>query len=921
MKINKVTLTDYRNHAGEHTFEFTDGINLLLGRNGSGKSSILEALGLAMFNTGNRSSNDDAVNFSAKSAIINVDFEGIDGIQYIVEKKIGNTNSVKLFKKGEKFPLKQGVADVENKIKELAGIELSSDKIYENILTAYQNKMTDIFSDSGNKRQVTFNQIFNTAIYKEISDKFAKNAFDRYDKIIIEKNGVLFEKNSKLIDSVLLKSELEDTKRTKDNLEKEIELIVAEISEFAKSELNLKETKIQIDRISANIENNSKLLKNQNDSKTEAQNRLEISQKALEIVQSNEELYNAYLLKSEESNSVSKEIDKLEQKEKQKLNFERSLNSNLNEQTQSIEKSHGFELSLQEKQEQSETLKHDIEKLNYELETEIGLKFNLDKDLNILIKDKEIFDSFHDKLEDTIKNLENQNLMLSDRQKSKYDFTEIVSNILNLENNKLELNKQFNLKKELSNQIEIIKTRIKDNEDARKKLSTGICPFLKNDCLNLKSGSSAEDFFQSRKNELMKDLETYISELIKYSELDKLIADNDKNITLLKKQNEDGLKNESEIQNYQNIIDLTKKDIEIAELKIFESLRNYSDKIAIVFETKNFNEAENFFHDKISGLKEQSQIHNTKIQGFQKYLNQKNKEKASIDSNILVLNKLIEENINQSKILKEKEIEFKNQINLIEKEIKLLPELKQLRISINSELGKLKPGHDIYLANKKTSEEIPFQIKKLQDLEISIQKIITENEKLNISLVELSLLFSESKLEEIQISLNQKRIIEKDYSNKISEFNTIISLKKDALERNGILEIEILGLKKVIHHLDIKLNLTKDFRDKLKIMGKLVANRLLSKIEHIATENYRRISGRPEQITWTNDEKDDKKAYLVSLIHGQNVRKFEQLSGGEQVTVAISLRSAMASILTKAKFAIFDEPTNNLDSERKSALA
>ena len=48
MKINRVILENYRVHK-KREFEFTKGINLVLGKNGAGKSSILEAIGLTLF--------------------------------------------------------------------------------------------------------------------------------------------------------------------------------------------------------------------------------------------------------------------------------------------------------------------------------------------------------------------------------------------------------------------------------------------------------------------------------------------------------------------------------------------------------------------------------------------------------------------------------------------------------------------------------------------------------------------------------------------------------------------------------------------------------------------------------------------------------------------------------------------------------
>ena len=81
--------------------------------------------------------------------------------------------------------------------------------------------------------------------------------------------------------------------------------------------------------------------------------------------------------------------------------------------------------------------------------------------------------------------------------------------------------------------------------------------------------------------------------------------------------------------------------------------------------------------------------------------------------------------------------------------------------------------------------------------------------------------------------------------------------------------------------------------------------------------NFRKITGRAEQIIWSNLESP----YLVSVKSGEQSIPFEQLSGGEQVAVAIAIRGAMARKFTNTKFSIFDEPTNNLDLERRKSLS
>ncbi len=50
----------------------------LLGPNGIGKSSILEAIGLALFDGNLRSTNSAAVRYGEKSALVSVKFVGVD---------------------------------------------------------------------------------------------------------------------------------------------------------------------------------------------------------------------------------------------------------------------------------------------------------------------------------------------------------------------------------------------------------------------------------------------------------------------------------------------------------------------------------------------------------------------------------------------------------------------------------------------------------------------------------------------------------------------------------------------------------------------------------------------------------------------------------------------------------------------------
>ena len=61
--------------------------------------------------------------------------------------------------------------------------------------------------------------------------------------------------------------------------------------------------------------------------------------------------------------------------------------------------------------------------------------------------------------------------------------------------------------------------------------------------------------------------------------------------------------------------------------------------------------------------------------------------------------------------------------------------------------------------------------------------------------------------------------------------------------------------------------------------------------------------------------------YGITLEVDGRERQFAQLSGGEQMSAALSVRLALLREMSNIDVAFFDEPTTNLDEERRDALA
>ncbi len=108
---------------------------------------------------------------------------------------------------------------------------------------------------------------------------------------------------------------------------------------------------------------------------------------------------------------------------------------------------------------------------------------------------------------------------------------------------------------------------------------------------------------------------------------------------------------------------------------------------------------------------------------------------------------------------------------------------------------------------------------------------------------------------------------------------------------------------------------TELMRRVLRAAGPLVTEALLADVSEAADEIFGEVLGdRAGRLRWTPD-------YDIVLERGGHVRSFSQLSGGEQMTAALAVRLALLRELLHIDVAFFDEPTQNLDDTRRTNLA
>lgn len=889
MIIKRVQLENYRSHSNT-TVEFTKGVNLILGKNGRGKTSILEAISTVMFNTKDRSGKETGksyIKFGEKSSKVEIDFIANDGREYNLKTEFFKT-------KPKKQTLKDMIGseydgDIQEKLEELCGIKKGFEETYENIVIAKQNEFINIFKDSGTTREKTFNKIFNTQIYKEMYDSFLKEAIDKYKS---EKEN-LDSKISSLKENMEDKEQITNFLKEEKEIEKDLQDKFKNINVVSKNlENEIKEyeiTEIELNNLIKNIKDEeSKIKKYLNILK---ENIIEAKQakKAKIIVKETEKYYLEYLDIENKLKDLRENLDNLLEEQKLNTQYQNNIeklelsNKNLKVDISNLEE------NISKNSEKKENLENEISNLKIKEENlDLKLKKYID-----LLDELEKLENFKDKkLEDKLKKMTEidilQKNLTSKMDSYKATNIEIIEKKLS---DFQELEKELKL---LEEQKIIFKTEIKTLKKSSKELSDKICPFLNEKCKNLED-KEAEDYFSSKisiktedlenlkknieeKTQILVEREVFEDKKKQYFELEKSIKD----LELSLKNEEINLKEiELDIKNLDMNI---QKLIENQEFQNSQMLREKKKELEVELRNLNLDEK----RENLKNLLENLEIEKEKILKNQNSIESNLKEIDEYSKKIKEdTNKNIESKKSEIKTFENKLDDLKNPYNEYLKNNVLAEDLDNLLLKVDKNIKEL---YSLRTNKNLLKEKVSNLEEKIKNIKIDELKEKYDIIKEELNEINKKLGSSQEKIE------NYKKILEKISSQEEKQKKLLIEFKK----------------------LENKFNKASLIRNEVGQMGRAISKYMLSGISNIASVNFNKITGRTERIEWSNEEKDK---YAVYLVGQERKIAFEQLSGGEQVSVAIAIRGTMTEYFTNSKFMILDEPTNNLDTERKKLLA
>lgn len=168
MLIRSVELRDFKSHA-RTTVRFAPGTNAICGANTAGKTTLLQAIGLALFDYPPRD-REELVREGARAAVMTVAIESArDERLYEVTRRIGAGASWQVLDPEVGIRLASDAAEVQRWLREHFGLSPSTDlrSLFESAVGVPQGEVASIFMQPAGVRTPCFNRILRVEEYRD----------------------------------------------------------------------------------------------------------------------------------------------------------------------------------------------------------------------------------------------------------------------------------------------------------------------------------------------------------------------------------------------------------------------------------------------------------------------------------------------------------------------------------------------------------------------------------------------------------------------------------------------------------------------------------------------------------------------------------------------------------------------------------
>ncbi len=836
--------------------EFADGINVLSGLNGTGKSTVLKMIGFALFDhlAGNQSDyvRDDQKG-TRTTGSVTVFFTGKDGNDYRVKRAIGGGNTTPYITHADsaiEMPF-SGRWDAFNWIREQMGADKTVDlgNLFKNSIGVDQGTFTAPFLETVARRKTIFSPILNVDVYEK--------AFKNHLEIQHE------------LDADIAKHQIRIS-----GLEGEISQRGDLLADKEQMERNIKEWGAKKTSTAGELDRERKALEG-----------LELSKAGLEVLKRDEAKQQATLVgkranlaiiekATQETRSAKAACDGTKQdhdsheamldKEK-KLQQNRTFLMGINDQYVKLDRAHAGQVSTIDEIEKQIA---DIERKRPSL---TGLKqandrhvalgeeiTSLRSELSKIENDKKNYAELNRRRDENRRNLEGYNVDIEELQ----GLERKVASLRDAE-------KELEIATSIVTEDQVRVTQALQDKEAAKN---GLCPFLNSSCKNIED-TSLESHFQL--------------EIDKYT---KALAEGRYRKQL------------AEIR-----VETLKRDKE--RLDMLKSIRDRAEPLR-----QRLTEIESEMSALAAGISTLPELRSR----IEHASEEKRQLEVAVNEYHVTMNKIDVElpQLLQSKSQTElKKATFEESMVPLKRYVDQIPGVEEELHKVEASLKATKMNHDKYVQNKLMANKISEQEADLKLKKEEYSRLEREYAQIEAGVREAAAKFDET-------AYNDVKQRKETLATGLATLSAIITSGNEQLVKA---ETKLQKIQEKVAELEVMKGVLgeaqeiKDFsaliRNWFKEAGPIITKALLNNINASAGELFRGfLDDQSIKLEWKED-------FDIVVTTPQAEKVFTQLSGGEQMAAALAVRLAIVRVLTNVDFVFFDEPTTNLDPEKRENLA
>jgi exonuclease SbcC len=274
------------------------------------------------------------------------------------------------------------------------------------------------------------------------------------------------------------------------------------------------------------------------------------------------------------------------------------------------------------------------------------------------------------------------------------------------------------------------------------------------------------------------------------------------------------------------------------------------------------------------------------------------------------------QNVENALVQAEKEIAgYTATLADLEKQLSKYNDLDERMAAVAAQIAANRAADDLYRRNEQLAESLP---KRRQDMELARTGLCEAQclfEKKDAERRRLSAQFDEERYHQLSGQEQHLRSRQGSLEGQLAEQQKRLDEQNAEIVQLRERQAELAASQAQRTFLQQQSELLNFLRTTLREAGPYVTKALVRQISFAASQIFGEImQDFTRRLHWNED-------YGIVLEVDGHERQFAQLSGGEQMSAALSVRLALLREMSNIDVAFFDEPTTNLDETRRESLA